>query len=58
MYFKFIHFRSKTTLAILMDTKFTFSWTDNGKWSRNYSFWNLSLILILNLKGLVNTGPV
>ena len=28
-----------------------------GKWSRNYSFWNLSLILILNLKSFVNTGP-
>jgi len=29
----------------------------NWKKSRNYSFWNLSLILILNLKSLVNTGP-
>jgi len=37
-----------------MYTKIKFSWTDNGK---NYSFWNLSLILILNLKSLVNTGP-
>jgi len=40
-----------------MYTQIKFSRTDNGKLSRNYSFWNLSLILILNLKSFVNTGP-
>ena len=52
MYFNCMHFRSKTTVTMSMNTKIKFSWTNNGKLSRNYSFWNLSLILILNLKNL------
>ena len=43
MYFNLMHVMSKTTITISMDTLIKFSWTDNGIWSRNYSFWNLSL---------------
>ena len=51
-----MHFRSQTfTMSIYIQIKF--SWTDNGKCSRKYSFWNLSLILILNLNSCMNTVP-
>jgi len=41
MFFYIMHFMSKTTFTMSMDTLIKFSWTDNGKWFRNYSFWNL-----------------
>ena len=53
-----MHFRSKTTFTMSMYTTIKFSRTDDGKKSRNYSFWHLSLILILNPKSFVNTGPI
>ena len=56
MFFNILHFWSQKTFTTSMYTQIKFSWTDNGKWSINYSFWNLSLILILNLKSFVNTG--
>ena len=31
MNFNLLHFTSKTTLTMSMDTKIKFSWTDNGK---------------------------
>jgi len=31
MYFNLMHFRSKTTFTLSMDTKINFYWTDNGK---------------------------
>jgi len=52
-----MQFSSQTTFTMLMYTQILFSWAENGNLSRNYSFWNLSLILILNLKSFVNTGP-
>ena len=55
VYFNLMYFRSKTIFTLSMDIKIKFSWTDNGKKSRNYSFWNLSLILILNLKNFMNS---
>jgi len=41
MYFNIMHFRSKTTFTMPIYANIKFSWTDNGKWSSNYSFWNL-----------------
>jgi len=36
-----MYFKSKTAFTMSMYTHIKFSWTNNGKWSRNYSFWNL-----------------
>ena len=59
MFFNITHFRSHTTLTMSLYTQILFSWTDNGKWSRNYSFWNLSLTdLDPKPEKLCEHGPV
>jgi len=36
-----MHLKSKTTVTMSMYTEIKFTWTDNWKYTSNYSFWNL-----------------